>query len=49
MIKFFDYTYSYSDIKSNIMKNIEAVIDSGKFINGLQVSKFEQYLQNYLV
>ena len=48
MIKFFDYTRSYEDIRSNIIKNIEAVIDSGKFINGPQVGVFEQYLQNYL-
>ena len=47
MIKFFDYSASYEDIKDELVCEIKKIIDSAIFINGESVNKFEMILSEY--
>ena len=46
-LNFTDLGRQYGNIKSEILKNIEEVLESTKYINGPQVSMLEQEIANY--
>ncbi len=46
-LNFTDLGRQYRNIKSEILKNIEEVLESTKYINGPQVSMLEQEIANY--
>lgn len=48
MIKFLNYPKLFQPEKAEIMQAIEKVIDSGQFVLGEEVEKFEKNLANYV-
>ena len=49
MINFFEYSRTYESLKKEICEDILQIINTGVFINGDSVKKFEKEMRDYLV